>query len=93
MSDQDNGIFLNSPEGKIPADDMIYLLPIEAVLNILNGDDVCSVIPFCCNGKQGVDITDANCYASPWKRTNHQPLCLLAQLWIMWGFVRKGTQK
>lgn len=92
MSDRNYGIFLSSPDNNIPENEMIYLLGIEAVLNILNGETFCSVIPYCSNGQGGADITDRHCYATPWERTKTDPLCLLAGLWIMWGFVRKDTQ-
>lgn len=93
MSDSSYGIFLTTPDDKAFAEWMVYLLGFEAVLNVLNGEASCSISSYCKNGKQGTDITDLNCFSSPWERTKQKPLCIFAELWIMWGFVRKDVQK
>ncbi|MEP7376831.1 MAG: hypothetical protein ABI675_25760 [Chitinophagaceae bacterium] len=90
MTDNGFGVFLSSPDGKISEDSMIYLLGLEAVLNILNGDTACSIFPYCSNGQGGPIVTNASCKTAPWDRTKITPLCLLAQMWIMWGFVKKN---
>lgn len=91
MTDGKFGVFMLSPERQIPEEEMTILLGLEAVSNILHGDTTCSILPFCKYGQHGTDITDANCNTTPWKRAKVSPQCLLARLWIMWGFVKKGV--
>ncbi|PZR30060.1 MAG: hypothetical protein DI535_00745 [Citrobacter freundii] len=91
MSDGRFGIFMLSPERKIPEETMIHLLSLEAVSNILDGDTTCSILPFCKYGKHGIDISDGDCISAPWNRTKKKPYCPLAKIWIMWGFVKKDV--
>lgn len=89
IADRNNSIFLSSPSKKISEDEMIYLLGLEAVINVLGGERKCALIPYCSHGPSGDDITNELCYKTPWLRTEQKPLCLFAQFWIMWGFVKK----
>ncbi len=67
---------------------MIYLLRLDAVMNVIEGNLVCTCVNFCKKVPEG-DITNSMCYDNPWKRTEIKPLCIFAQFWIMWGFVKK----
>jgi hypothetical protein len=92
MSDKNNQLFYATPESKIPAQDMLYLLGLEAIINVINGDTNCCLLPYCRHGQGGSDITNDLCYTSPWQRSKTPPLCIFGKLWIIWGFVRKDVQ-
>lgn len=92
MTDSAYGMFMLSPDKKISEEEMVYLLGLDAIIDVLNGQTICTVLPYCANGQGGADITDASCYGKPWERTKVEPLCLFAQYWIMWGFVKKEVQ-
>ncbi|HEY4195276.1 MAG TPA: hypothetical protein VGM63_07060 [Mucilaginibacter sp.] len=88
LSDKSDKVFMQAPKPGLEYY-MTYLLGLEAVLNVLYGDTQCSCIRYCKSPQWSEDITNDLCYVSPWERVNKQPLCLFAQLWIIWGFSKK----
>ena len=64
MTDQGYGIFLLAPNNVISEHEMVYLLGLEAVIEVISGNRICSMLPYCANDPNG-DITNDDCYQSP----------------------------
>jgi hypothetical protein len=63
---------------------MMYLLGLEAIINVINGETICCLLPYCSHGQGGTDITNELCYKSPWERSKTHPLCIF---WTIMDYV------
>jgi hypothetical protein len=88
IMDQNNTLFYSPPKPEFTRS-MVYLLGLEAIISILRGELPCSVLPVCQHFPDGSDITNAHCRNAPWNRADQLPRCIVGELWVMWGFVRK----
>lgn len=86
--DRKGTLFYNPPRQEF-AVGMQYLMGLEAIISLLRGDFTCAALQICRNLPDGTDLTNEHCRSAPWERAKQMPRCIIGQLWIMWGFVKK----
>ena len=86
--DRKGTLFYNPPRQEF-ALGMQYLMGLEAIISLLRGDFTCAALQICRNLLDGTDLTNEYCRSAPWERAKQMPRCIIGQLWIMWGFVKK----